>query len=925
MSENSQALIKGEQSMELRVQTANLISRSLLFSLSRQHLDISLADASFIQPLPPPEKFLLEEPCFLRIEQVGQSVEKEFDHALTALQTSLSACHAPDQYTLIFLITSNGCENHIYLGIRSHNHSLYPSIDFLNNVGHFLQGNWPGTRVTTCSDGDPVLERDVLQPLRHDLRNAVALTGIPSLKRSDRFSYPQSLDRFLRGFRGLPFIYMVVAEPMATREVDDIIYRCRDLMSQVHALTKITQTMTTTAGSSQSEGWSHSFSEAKSTATTTGQSVSNRDLLKLFGLGAVGVAGTALGFSPIEFAFALNAASTVTGQINPARQTSSNITESDTETTTIGVSGTKTLSLSAAEAFGHEYVNAHAQAAEAQLQQFIHRFEQSRSLGCWDVGVYLLSNRPDIAQQGGTQLSALLTGEKTAFEPIRVHELTRVWAKCGKEALRNFQQPSVGLVNIVDKEKKEKLTRADRVEHPLGLTFSGLTTPLNTEEMALLVNLPRREMPGVRVMPTADFSLNPPLIEKQDVVLGKILEGGEPTPLQYGLSLKTLAKHALVTGITGSGKTTTCQTLLAELHRQHIPFLVIEPAKEEYVEWAMQKNEALPPNSPDRIAVYIPGIKTWRGHTLEDQLTLNPFDIVWLSEAATPQILSHIDRLKSILTAAFPMQEILPVLMEDILFDAYSSSRDWLSDQLPHFNTSRPTLSLLLDRIQPVIQGKGYEERIRANLTAALLTRIQSLRRGWKKQLFDQPRSTPWEAIFDRPAIINLSHLGDDADKAFTMAVLLQFLYEYRLAQHELSNQQGSKGKLLRHLTVIEEAHRILLRVTAGSLEQANPQAKVAEMFANILSEIRAYGEGLLIADQVPARLVPDAIKNTNLKIVHRLVAADDRDAMSACMALTPEQSAIINRLRPGQAVVCGEQDDMAAWVQILRPDSPDT
>ncbi|MGF1567285.1 MAG: ATP-binding protein [Nodosilinea sp.] len=926
MTEDLQASmqVKDEQTMELRIQTSNMISRSLLFSLSRQHLDVPLTNAQFIQPLPPPDKSLIEEPCFLRIEQIGESVNGSFDHALTALQTSLSACHAPDQYTLIFLVTSDGCENHIYLGIRSHNHSLYPSIDFLNNIGHFLQGNWPGTRATVCNDDDPVLEREVLQPLRNDLRNAVALTGIPSLKRSDQISYPQSLDRFLRGFRGLPFIYMVVAEPMATSEVDDIVYRCRDLMSQVHALTKITQTLTTTAGGSQSEGWNINRSEAKSTATTTGETVTkdNRDWLTLLGLGTVGAAGAALGFSPLTFAVALNAVPTAIGQLSPVRQKSKSTAETDTETTTSGVSGNTTLSLSAAEAFGQEYVNAHAQAAEAQLQQFTHRFEQSRSLGCWDVGVYLLTNRPDIAQQGGTQLSALLTGEKTAFEPIRVHDLTRVWTKCAKSALHDFQQPSIGLVQITDKAQKEKFTRADRVEHPLGLSFSGLTTPLNTEELALLVNLPRREVPGVRVMPTADFSLNPPVVQKQDIILGRLLEGGEPIPLNYGLSLKTLAKHTLVTGITGSGKTTTCQTLLTELHRQHIPFLVIEPAKEEYVEWAIQQNKLLPPNSPDRIAVYMPGVQTWRGHKLEDQLTLNPFDIVWLSETTAPQVLSHIDRLKSILTAAFPMQEILPILMEDILFDAYSCSKDWLSDPLPPFNTSRPTLSLLLDRIQPVIQGKGYEERIRANLTAALTTRIQSLRRGWKKQLFDQPKSTPWDAIFDRPAIINLSHLGDDADKAFTMAVLLQFLYEYRLAQHELLAPEESRSICLRHLTVIEEAHRILLRVPAGSMEQANPQAKVAEMFANILSEIRAYGQGLLIADQVPARLVPDAIKNTNLKIVHRLVAADDRDAMSACMALTSEQSAIINRLRPGQAIVCGEQDDMAAWVQISPANS---
>ncbi len=912
MTENLQAPVevKDAQSMELRYQAANLISRSLLFSLSRQHLDVPFTSAQFIQPLPSPDKFLIEEPCFLRIEQIGGSVSGSFDHALTALQTSLSACHAPDQYTLIFLVTSDGRKNHIYLGIRSHNHSLYPSIDFINNIGHFLQGNWPGTRVALCNEGDPALEKEVLQPLRNDLRNVIALTGIPSLKRSDQISYPQSLDRFLRGFRGLPFIYMVVAEPMVTSEVDDIVYRCRDLISQVHALTKITQTLTTTAGSSQSEGWNINRSEGKSTATTT---TDNSDWLTLLGLGAVGAIGKKLNFSPFTFAAALN----------PVPKKSKSVTETDTQTTTTGISGTTTFSLSAAEGFGQEYINAHAQAAEAQLQQFIHRFEQSRSLGCWNVGVYLLANRPDIAQQGGTQLGALLTGEKTAFEPIRVHDLTRVWAKCAKGALHDFQQPSIGLVQAIDKAQKEKFTLADRVEHPLGFPFSNLTTPLNTEELALLVNLPQRQLPGIPLVATADFSLNVPVAQSKDVILGYLLEGGDKTSLKYPISLKKLIKHSLVTGITGSGKSTTCMRLLSELHQRHLPFLVIEPAKDEYVEWAMQINATLPPHSPDRISVYMPGVKTWRGQKLEDQLTLNPFDLVWLSEETTPQVLSHIDRLKSILNGVFPMQEVLPILMEDLLFHIYSKcGKDWLSDQLPAFGTARPTLSHLVDSIQRVIQGKGYEERVRANLTAALQTRVDSLRRGWKRQLFDQPKSTPWEVIFDRPAIINLSHLGDDADKAFTMAVLLQFLYEYRLAQHELLTQEECKDNHLRHLAVIEEAHRILLKVASGSIEQANPQAKVAEMFTNILSEIRAYGQGLMIVDQVPARLVPDAIKNTNLKIVHRLVAADDRDAMSACMALTPEQSTIINRLRPGQAIVCGEQDDMAAWVQILKPDS---
>ena len=96
------------------------------------------------------------------------------------------------------------------------------------------------------------------------------------------------------------------------------------------------------------------------------------------------------------------------------------------------------------------------------------------------------------------------------------------------------------------------------------------------------------------------------------------------------------------------------------------------------------------------------------------------------------------------------------------------------------FTTSYPTLTEFINQIQAIAQEKGYEQRI----IAALTTRIQSLRRGWKKQLFDQPQSTPFAKIFDRPTVINLSYLSDDTEKAFAMALLLQFLYEYRQAQY---------------------------------------------------------------------------------------------------------------------------------------------
>lgn len=69
--------------------------------------------------------------------------------------------------------------------------------------------------------------------------------------------------------------------------------------------------------------------------------------------------------------------------------------------------------------------------------------------------------------------------------------------------------------------------------------------------------------------------------------------------ITIGISLKDLAKHMLVVGTPGSGKTTFSVGLLDRLWKEHhIPFLVIEPAKNAY--------RALVQSIPD-LQVFTPG------------------------------------------------------------------------------------------------------------------------------------------------------------------------------------------------------------------------------------------------------------------------------------------------------------------------------
>ena len=76
-----------------------------------------------------------------------------------------------------------------------------------------------------------------------------------------------------------------------------------------------------------------------------------------------------------------------------------------------------------------------------------------------------------------------------------------------------------------------------------------------------------------------------------------------------------------------------------------------------------------------------------------------------------------------------------------------------------------------------------------------------------------------------------------------------------------------------------------------------------------------------MIVDQVPTRLIADAVKNTNYKIVHRLTAPDDQEVMASCMAFREDQKYIIPALEKGHAIICGDEDDAAAWVKVSGPD----
>ncbi|MBB6253166.1 ATP-binding protein [Nitrospirillum iridis] len=435
-------------------------------------------------------------------------------------------------------------------------------------------------------------------------------------------------------------------------------------------------------------------------------------------------------------------------------------------------------------------------------------------------------------------------------------------------------------------------------------------TLMTSARLAALVDLPTVEANGFAIRRNARFDVARQRVAtgSNTLLLGRIKDNGIPAA-DYSVGLPGLNRHAFITGVTGSGKTNTMMQLLRQLDAAKLPFLVMEPSKNEY------RALAIEPQFRGRMRVFTVGDERYV------PLRLNPFEVVGWPEMP---LSVHIDLLRSCFVASFGTWTPLPQILERALHEIYRD-RGW--DPISNTNArlpkgadpaaAFPTLADLARKADLIVATLGYDERVRNDMRAALLTRINGLRVGGKGAMFDCARSTPMAELLDGPVLLELQNIGDDDDKAFFMALLFMRLVEHRRAS-------GTPDGGFAHLLVIEEAHRLLANTgpaggSGGDTVESDPRGKAVETFSNLISEVRAYGQGLAVVDQVPTKLAPDVIKNTNIKIVHRVVAADDRAVLAGAMAMTEEQKAAMAVLAVGDAILFEEGEDAPLLVAIPR------
>lgn len=522
------------------------------------------------------------------------------------------------------------------------------------------------------------------------------------------------------------------------------------------------------------------------------------------------------------------------------------------------------------------------------------------SRGMWRVNGYYAADEHIDARRLGNIIKASFSGEDSKPEPFRVIEYN---------SIRDVIPNTYMMADLIENQELHPLGRwrKNGFQHDITLYIYKFQTLLNSDQLAALCQLPTKEFPGYYIDEYVEFDVSNRTkgTLKEPVPIGDICTAGRKTVQsvenRYYIEKNDLTRHALIIGITGGGKTNTSKSILNTLwnaggKEDRVPFMVIESAKREY--WELSNLKGF-----EDLLVFTLGAEASKTSV---KYRINPFE-------TNPNISlqTHIDYLLSTFKAAFDLYPPMPYILEKAVYEVYSD-RGWdiVENRNRYGLTEYPTLTDLYNKIDVIVDKLGYHQEVQSNVKAALQARIYSLMIGGKGAMLNTPKSVPIDELLSRPVVMELEDLGDDETKSFVIGILLVQLYEYRKSLMT----KGSRD--LSHILMIEEAHRLLKNVSEGG-EGGNTRAKSVEFFCNLLAEIRTFGQGIIIADQIPTKIAPDTIKNTNLKIVHRTVALEDREAMGRAMNMNPEQIEYLSSLRRGYAAVYAEGDNKPKCVKL--------
>ena len=752
-----------------------------------------------------------------------------------------------------------------------------------------LTGNFPGIIVESlhASQIDTVMER-MKSNSTSGLKTVAAVSVVPSPRNDQGESASvQGIEKFMDTMQGKAFTAIILATPYSKIAVNQRILALESIYTTLSAMEKTVVQNTSGNSYTLTDTTAHTISNAISTSMNQAFSVGGSSTqFSQRGRGN-GFSITPLGLG-LSFSGQTGTGTSQTTNQGFTRGTSQGSTIGDTSTVSSAINVGQNQSVTVVKTETNKEIQDLLTKIDAQIQ----RLRGSEIHGLWDCCGYFISNANDTAIVAANSFQGIVTGDSSDVEQSAI----AMWQPTPKNQLPSNHDAISNLVTSLS----------------LGIApiFCSNNVVRRTEsivtgkELSRMMGLPRKSAGDVSVIRMAAFGRKVYHIGGTDpdgvsFPVGKVMHmGNVEEQSEVRLNLQKLTAHTFATGASGSGKTTAVCQLLNELHKNNIPFTVIEPAKGEYGElWGKM----------DGIEVYSTTPFRYR------MLRLNPFAF---SEKV--HLLDHMERLISVFSTAWPLYAAQPAVLRDCVRRAYTHC-GWDIRNSVCLRTPKqfPTFREVLAELPGVIRDSKFVGEARGTYEGALQTRLSMLTEGIFGELLCSDRDIPNESLFDKNVIIDLSRLGSPETLSLLMGILLIRLYEHRLST--------GKSEKLTHVTVLEEAHNILQRSASIAQGEDGPSvgSKAVEVLTKCIAELRFTGEGFVIADQSPGELDTAAMKNTSTKIVMRLQEAADQSAVGAALGLTEPQMAELYRLDKGVAIVHQEGWNEPVLTKIKHYKSP--
>ncbi len=337
------------------------------------------------------------------------------------------------------------------------------------------------------------------------------------------------------------------------------------------------------------------------------------------------------------------------------------------------------------------------------------------------------------------------------------------------------------------------------------------------------------------------------------IILGAAMLEGKPyAQAQVRVPLKTLNRHGLIAGATGTGKTKTLQILAENLSLKGIPSLLMDI-------------------KGDLSGIAQPAEKNKK---LEERHQLLGFDF---EPNKTPVEILSLSQQKGVRLKA-TVSEFGPVLLARIL-DLTDVQAGVLAIIFKYCDDNHLPLLDLKD-LKKIIQfstedGKQeFEEeygRISKGSTGAILRSIVTLEQQGANLFFGEPSFDVQDLLrknSEGKGIVNIIRLDDIQDKPKLFSTFMLSL----LAEIYSTFPEKGDAEKPELILFIDEAHLIFKEASGALMDQLE----------SIIKLIRSKGVGIYFVTQNPTDVSKEILSQLGLKIQHSLRAftANDRKAI---------------------------------------------